>query len=202
LTEAASDGGRCVAIYGGSFDPPHISHVLAVAWLLSAGPVDEVWVLPVARHPFGKRSVGFDDRLALCRAAFAWMGPRVQVRRDEEGSSGRTLDLLQRLRSEAPADTRFRLVCGTDVIAERDRWHRFADVAALAPPLVLGRVDAPLDARTLDEHPSLRPAVALPAVSSTAVRASLAAGRSVDGLVPHAVRAEIVARGLYAPVAP
>ena len=63
---------RRVAIYGGSFDPPHIGHVLAVAWALSTAEVDEAWIIPTWEHAFDKaHEASFDERMAMCRLAFA-----------------------------------------------------------------------------------------------------------------------------------
>ena len=42
-----------LAVYGGSFDPPHIAHVLVAAWALSMGDVDAVLVLPTLEHALG-----------------------------------------------------------------------------------------------------------------------------------------------------
>lgn len=187
----AEENGLRVALYGGSFDPPHIAHVLAVAWLLSAAPVDRVWLLPVANHPHGKRVTPFAQRVAMLQAAVDVFAGRVEVRRDEDrpGGSGRSLELVEDLRRRYPQH-RFRFVLGTDQVQTRHRWHRFDDLATAAPPIVLGRVGHA-------GAPGLEPQVMLPDVSSTEVRARVAAGESVEGLVPHAVAACIARFGLY-----
>ena len=43
-----------VAIFGGSFDPPHVGHQMACLYVLATAPVEEVWFVPVYRHAFGK----------------------------------------------------------------------------------------------------------------------------------------------------
>lgn len=187
---------RRIALYGGSFDPPHVAHVLAVAWVLSAAPIDEVWVLPVFRHRFGKHfGASFNDRVALCGCAFGVFGPRVSVREDEaelarEGSDGRTIALVERLLAKDPG-LGLRLVLGTDALAERQLWAQWDRLIALAPPLVLGRPGhpAPVDVEASPD---------LPEVSSTVVRARLLAGASCEGLVPRTVLAHIASEGLYA----
>ncbi len=187
--------GPVVALYGGSFDPPHVAHVLAAAWLLSAAPVDVVWVMPVFRHPFGKPLAPWADRLAMCSQAFGMFAAACLVREDERllakhpDSRGRTIDLLDHLRAQHP-DHRFRLVVGSDAIAERERWHRFDDIARVAPPLVLGRPG-------YRPEPGYEPAIVLPGVSSTDLRADLVAGRPVAGRLPREVAAWIEAKGLY-----
>ncbi len=180
-----------VAVFGGSFDPPHVAHVLAVAWLLAAAPIEAVWVFPAADHAFGKNLTDFAQRLELSRRAFALFGAAVSVR-DDEGrlaAGGRTLALIEHLHRQHPG-VGMRLVLGTDQVQERHRWHRFDAIAALAPPLVLGRPGYAGDA-------DLQPAITLPDVSSTAIRALLRRGESIAGLVPTAVAEAIAAEGLY-----
>ena len=41
-----------IAVYGGSFNPPHIAHTMVASWLLWTEMVDEVWLVPVYRHAF------------------------------------------------------------------------------------------------------------------------------------------------------
>lgn len=182
-----------VALFGGTFDPPHAAHLLAATYVLAAAPVEALWVLPVAHHPLGKAPVcDFATRITLCKQAFSVLGGRVVVGDAEARSSGRTLDLLQLLASEHPG-YRFRLVIGSDILAERDRWHRFDEVLRLAPPIVLQRPGYPVEA-AFAAH-SL-PAV-LPDLSSSALRARLAAGEDARGYAPLLVAQLIAERGLY-----
>ena len=67
-----------VAFYGGSFDPPHVAHVLAVAYLAGMGQFDRVLVVPVFRHAFEKRLTPFGERLRMCELAVGWL-PGVEV---------------------------------------------------------------------------------------------------------------------------
>ncbi len=180
-----------VAVFGGSFDPPHVAHVLAAAWLLTAAPIDAVWVFPAAEHAFGKPLTDLALRLELSRRAFAVFGDAVVVRDDEGqlGAGGRTLALIEHLCRQHPGIA-LRLVLGTDQVQQRHRWHRFDAIAALAPPIVLGRPGYPGEA-------DLQPAITLPDLSSTAIRDRLQRGESTAGLLPTAVAEIIAARGLY-----
>ena len=54
-----------VAVYGGAFDPPHLSHVFTITYLLTRADVDAVWVLPAADHAFGKRMTPYRERRAM-----------------------------------------------------------------------------------------------------------------------------------------
>ncbi|MEM1417054.1 MAG: nicotinate (nicotinamide) nucleotide adenylyltransferase [Myxococcota bacterium] len=178
-----------LAVYGGSFDPPHVAHVLVAAWAKSVAAVDEVLVVPTWAHAFGKRSAPFEHRVAMCEAAFRDL-PFVRVSRIEQtlGAPSRTWRTLEALRKERP-DARFRLVIGADILGDTHRWERWDEVAAAAPPLVVGR----------EGHaPAPGPCpVALPDVSSTEIRDRLAAREPVEGWLPPGVAQIVLDRGLY-----
>ena len=185
--------GGTVAIFGGSFNPPHVAHQLAALVVLETEPVSALWMVPTWRHAFGKSLAPFDDRLAMCRLAARALGPRVQVSDIERelGQAGaaprpsRTHDTLEALRARHP-DLGFRLVVGQDILAERDAWHRWDDICRLAPLIVLGRAGTP----------GAGP-LALPGISSTEIRARVGRGESALPLVPRTVMDYIAQRGLY-----
>ncbi|HLV67047.1 MAG TPA: nicotinate-nicotinamide nucleotide adenylyltransferase [Polyangiaceae bacterium] len=183
-----------LAVYGGSFDPPHVAHVLVAAYALAVGNFDRLLVVPVFAHAFDKRLTPFEDRVAMCERAFAELR-RVEVSRIESrlGVPSRTLTTLEALRAEHP-DAELALVIGSDVLSAKDKWYRFDDVCRLAPPFVVERSGY--------EHPGVSFGFSLPDVSSTHVRALLAteaesAERELRRLVPSRVLEYARARGLY-----
>lgn len=185
----ADDDPGVVALYGGTFDPPHVAHVMCAAYVLATAMVDRLWVMPAYEHPLSKRpSASYEDRLAMCALAFADLR-RVEVSRLEAqlGGTSHTLDTLEALRKRSPR-TRFRLVIGADILEETALWHRFDRIAELAPPIVVGRAGFPLP-------PGVE--VALPEVSSTEIRDRLREGRPVSGLVPGSVLEFLEGKGLY-----
>ncbi|MCS6913365.1 MAG: nicotinate (nicotinamide) nucleotide adenylyltransferase [Myxococcales bacterium] len=179
-----------IALYGGSFDPPHIAHQMACLYVLSIGAVDEVWMIPCYQHPFDKRSAPFAHRVAMCRLAGEILGERVRVCTIEEelGGQSYTLRTVRALQERHPEHT-FILLIGSDLVQERQRWFGWPELARRIPFFVVGRMGV--------EGPAAGASVVLPAVSSTAVRAELAAGRSPTELVPRAVLDYIEAHGLY-----
>jgi nicotinate-nucleotide adenylyltransferase len=206
-------GRRRVAFFGGSFNPPHVAHVLAVTYVLSVAPIDEVIVVPVYQHPFAKELAPYEDRLEMCRLALGWL-PRVQIStlEGELGGESRTLRTLEHLVTAHP-DWSMRLLVGADVVADLPKWHRFERIAKIAPPIVLGRVGVALSespggagAASGAGSPGLgegqlliSPEPVLPGCSSTEVRQALAAG-DIEGVrwqLPRAVLDYIVERGLY-----
>ena len=131
-----------IALFGGSFDPPHVAHQLVALYVLETQPVDELWFVPTYSHPFGKHSVAYDHRVAMCDLAAAPLGARAKVSRAEEELakrpgfvSSRTLDLVEHL---APRGD-LRLVIGADILGETDKWHRWDEVCRRAPPIVVAR---------------------------------------------------------------
>lgn len=184
-----------IAVFGGSFDPPHVGHVLLAAYALCEG-IDRVLIVPTFAHAFGKPLSDFAQRMALCELAFeplrrAEVSP---IERDLGGES-RTLRLVRELAARYP-DAQLRLLIGSDILSERTRWHGFDEITALAPLLVCGRSGHPHEATELERAPFL------PEVSSTSIRAALARGESVAGWVPLAVREYIARHGLYRASAP
>jgi nicotinate-nucleotide adenylyltransferase len=167
-----------VAVFGGSFNPPHVGHAMVTQWLLSTNMADEVWLLPTVSHALGKSLPPFAKRVAWCRALAAGLDARVQVNEIEMTLSrpSFSINTLRALQARHP-DTIFRLVVGSDILDETDAWHEWDAIVAEFTPIIVGRAGYPVDGVALY----------FPEVSSSDIRTRVAEGRSVDGLVPHAV---------------
>ena len=157
-------------------------------WVLATHDVERVLVVPAYKHPFGKPLAPFDDRVAMCELAMKTL-PHVEVSRVEQATDGLTLHMLEAIRHAHP-DWDLRLVIGSDILTEADKWFRFEEVRKLAPLIVIGRKGF--------ETPSLE--ALLPEVSSTRVRDLLAEKRweALAPVVPRLVLDYIRSRGLYA----
>lgn len=188
-----------IALFGGSFDPPHAGHLIAACYVLATEPSEELWLLPVFEHPLRKQlAAPFEHRVRLCERMLEDSGlARARVSRLEQelreggpsagSGSGFTVDLLEHLHRTRPGDT-FALVLGSDLAAERPQWKRFERIEELARIVSLQRGGFILPGQ---------PGLILPQVSSTNVRALLAAGGDARKLVPRAVLAEIERTGTY-----
>jgi len=177
-----------IAIFGGSFNPPHVGHEALCLILLEACDVDQVWLVPTFRHYFGKELIAFEHRFAMCERMAAAFGARVMVNdveRQLDAPESRMLDTLQELQRRHP-DDKFRLAIGADILQETDRWHRWDAVAELAPPLIFGRKG--FEGGVLPSPPD---------VSSTQIRATIAAGESALPLITPSVQSYIDEQGLY-----
>ncbi len=176
-----------VALFGGSFNPPHVAHQMVALYVLETAGVDELWMVPAFQHPFDKSLAPFDHRLAMCEAAAVALGRRVKVSAVERdlGVESRTLRTVRRLQQEFPAHT-FSLVIGADLIHEVPTWYAGEELQRTVPFIVVGRTGFDVEGK-----------LALPRLSSTEVRDALLAGRSVDGLVSRSVLDYIQAHNLY-----
>jgi nicotinate-nucleotide adenylyltransferase len=191
MTPVPRDWTGPVAVLGGSFDPPHCAHVMAMSYVLSCTPCMHALVVPVYRHAFDKHLTAFGTRLAMCRAAFAPFGRRVRVLDVESRLPvpSFTVQTLRFLSGQLP-DAELHLVVGTDILAEAHRWHAFDEVRRLARLLVLPRAGASPESATGPVFPD---------ISSSAIRADVAAGRDVSDRVPAGALAIVRRKGLYAP---
>ena len=188
MNAGTGQSGRRLAVFGGSFNPPHVAHVLIATTVLATEPIDVLLVIPTFRHPFGKPLAPFEARLEMCRRAMADLS-RVEISSLERdlGGDSYTVRTLEALAAREP-DATLSLCIGVDILAERHLWHRADEVDRLARRIVIGR-------QGYDNPPEASPP--LPAVSSTEIRERLATGQDVSRLVPRAVATYIAEQGLY-----
>lgn len=193
-----SQPGRRIGIFGGTFDPPHIGHLVAALDAQTALQLDVV-LFVVANVPWqkvGSRQVsGADDRLAMVSAAvddleFVEASDLEIVR----GGDSYTADTLAQLRDAEP-DSELFVILGRDAAAGFTTWDRYVDVAANAHLVV---VDRPGPAAPLDERFDwIRVDIPELELSSTELRTRVAEGRSIRFLTPDGVASVIEGRNLY-----
>ncbi len=180
-----------VALFGGSFNPPHIGHAQVVLTLLHQG-FDEVWALPAGVHPFGKELAPFSLRARMLSLALSDFGPRVRICTVEAELAGpsRTFDTVTELIRRHPA-IRFTLALGEDQRDDLPRWHRIDELRELAPFVFVGR----------GTWTPGQTAVRIPDYSSSEIRRRISSGQFPSELLHTRVSEFIKARGLYgAPV--
>lgn len=187
-----------IGIFGGSFDPPHLAHLIVAEHVREAAGLDRVLWVPAYRSPHKADRPGTPPhhRLAMVRLAVAG-NPAFAVSDEElrrEGLSY-TVDTVAGLQAAHPDDA-FALILGGDSFRSFARWHRPEAIVARVPLLVYDRAGGPADPTPFDRHARFVEAPLLP-FSSTDIRARLRAGRSARYLVPDAVLAYIEAHGLY-----
>jgi nicotinate-nucleotide adenylyltransferase len=197
---SGGDRPRRVGILGGTFDPIHVGHLVAACWAREALDLDRI-LMVVANQPWQKTAhrqvTAAEDRLAVVTAAVDGV-PGLEPSRLEidRGGPSYSVDTVRQLIGEQP-DTSFTLVIGADVAPDLETWH---DVAALAGLVTLAIVDRAGVPRPPDPAGWSVERVAIPAldVSSSELRDRLAAGSSVDFLIPAPAILCIRRLGLYA----
>jgi nicotinate-nucleotide adenylyltransferase len=187
-----------LGLFGGTFDPPHIGHLLAATDAVEQLSLDRLLLVPAAVQPLKGDSIRATpaQRLAMT-TLLAGDDPRLAVDPIEIERTGLsyTVDTLLAVARREPDAERFLLV-GADVLESFAKWREPARVLELATLVVLRRGGEPVRL-----PPSDREIVVLPTrrvdVSSTEIRGRVREGRSIRGFVPDAVAAYIGAAGLY-----
>ena len=202
-----------IGVFGGSFDPVHLGHLIAAECCREQARLDRVIFMPAAvpPHKQDRRLTPADDRVQMLRLAVGGHEAfTISTREIDRGGVSFTVDTLAQLRETHPAEELF-LLLGPDAIVEFPTWREPARILQLAKPLVMVREvlddtntfasDAQLAGLMGREQLAavLAAAVRLPAIGIRAsdLRTAVAAGRSIRFRTPRAVEAFITAHGLY-----
>lgn len=217
---AGQGGNGPVAVFGGTFDPVHFGH-LRVAWEVAERLDCEVRLMPSGRPPHrGQPGAPPAQRAAMLELALAGQDRLRMDRRElERAGASYSVDTLAALREELGPQRPLVFVLGADAFRALPSWHRWRELTGLAHLLAMTRPRQRLDRLDPDLHAAMagrwtgrtellqrEPAgrvmvlrVTPLAVSSSQIRAALAAGRSPRYLLPQAVLDHIKAEGLYRP---
>lgn len=190
-----------LAIFGGSFDPPHVGHLLAAEDAFDRLSLDRIVFVPTATQPLKIDSAvaSAEQRVAMVRLLVEG-DARFDVSTVEVDRAGLsfTVDTLTHYAEIYPAAERF-LLLGTDVLATFAQWRQPERVLQLARPVILERegdrtATIPAD---VDEGAVLRLRTRRVDVSSTEIRERVRRGKSIRGFVTDSVAAYIARDGLY-----
>ena len=186
-----------LGIYGGSFDPPHLGHLLPVIDATEQLGLDGVRFVPAAIQPLkvGRASASPADRLAMTeRLVQGIPGFAVDPAEIDRPGLSYTVDTLAAVAAEFPGAELF-LLLGADAYALFDQWRDPEGILALATIVVMVRGD---EADGPDERPGVQVLQSRRVdVSSTELRARVRDGRTIRGFVPDAVADYIAERRLY-----
>lgn len=209
-----------IGILGGTFDPIHYGHLRLAQEVAQALPLHEVRFVPAGVPPLrAPPRTAIEHRVAMVRLAIA-DNPLFTLDERETRRSGPsyTFDTLCALRAELGTGVSLVLIMGADAFLGLHRWYRWRDIFELAhiavahrPGVLLGEIKEAtlaqeLASRTVQEVQALAGSAAgsiavvpipLLDISATAIRAAIAAGRSVRYLLPDEVAAYINRQGLF-----
>jgi nicotinate-nucleotide adenylyltransferase len=193
---------RRLGVLGGTFDPIHYGHLVAAAEARWRFELDEVVFVPTGRPWQKPEGVSCTEDRYLMTVLATAPDPAFTTSRIEIDHPGPTytVETLRRLRAGLPGDARLFFVVGADVAAQLATWKDPEKLLELAELIVASRPGA-----DLRELRAALPAAArvhtmtIPelAISSTALRARVAAGEPIRYLTPEPVVAYIAKRGLY-----
>ncbi len=193
MTPGPGDG---LALFGGAFNPPHLTHRRIIEASMQQLPVSRVIVLPAGAHPHKQDEdselAPADDRLELCRLAFGDLpGVVIDDREVRRPGLSYTVDTLREFRVEAP-DTPLYFLIGSDNLPLLDTWREPDAIRSLCSIVTYPRLHHPVDQTQVEQVLTVEP----DNVSATSIRAALRAGEEPASLDPR-VLAEIRTRGLY-----
>lgn len=179
-------------IYGGSFNPIHNGHIALARHLLQEAELDEIWFVVSPQNPFKvqQQLLADDKRLLLVRKALA---PYPQlVASDFEFSLPRPSYMwhtLQSMSAQWP-DRELHLIIGADNWLCFDRWYHADDIRSTYPIIIYPRQGYDIVSSALPQGVRL---VNTPLynVSSTEIRADVAAGRDISSKVPSTILSEV-----------
>ena len=207
---------RRIGLLGGTFDPIHHGHLDAAEAARERLGLDEVLFIPsrVPPHRDGGRLASGYHRFALVALAIQdRTGFRASAMELERDGHSFTVETLRQLHAEGYRPLQLFFIIGADAFAEIATWREYPDVLDAAHFVVIPRPGASL-ATAIARHPSLAPRLREPRadesttgiflveahtrdVSSTSIRSRLAAGRTIEDLVPAPVAHYIAANDLY-----
>ncbi|MHB1630362.1 MAG: nicotinate-nucleotide adenylyltransferase [Bacilli bacterium] len=192
-------------LFGGTFDPPHVGHLMTAALALECLPLDVVEFIPASLPPHkidGAVSPA-DQRVRMTECAVAPFRQLTVSRREiERPGISYTIDTLRSYRAEFPADELFWLL-GADMLRDFPNWRQASDVARLVTLAVAPRPQIDLGETTAQVMRSVEGVriaeIAMPAldISSSWLRGRLEQGLLAAPLLPAGVFELIAKEGLY-----
>ena len=187
-----------LGIFGGSFDPPHLGHLLPVIDAAEVLGLDAVKFVPAAVQPLkaGRATASPADRLAMTELLVARIpGFTADATEIERPGLSFTVDTLAAI-SAAEPDAELVLLLGADAFALFDQWREPERILKLARVAVMARSGESVPAAYMKAGVEVLQTRRVD-ISSTELRARVAAGRTIRGFVPDAVADYIAERRLY-----
>lgn len=196
-----------IAILGGSFDPPHLGHMLIARQVLERLPIDEAWLMPCFKHDFDKPLSDALHRLAMTKLL---SNEQIKVSDFEVKQKGVavTIRTLRELSAQFPNDT-FSFVIGSDQLRDFHKWDEWQNLIGefrliifpreIALPHLRTDVQKYLKGQTIPQTVVVMDYndLVLTNVSSTLVRERVKRGLPIDLLVPRGIELYIKKHKLY-----
>jgi len=193
-----------IAIYGGSFDPPHKGHKLLAENLAKICGAGKVIIIPTALSPFkNSSSATSEDRLNMCQLFFNEELFSVSDIEIIRGGKSYTVDTLREIKSENP-DAELFLFMGDDMLLSFDKWYKYEEILKLSTIVCACRTENLGELQNMKEFAKdvlkaedrVIVCESVPfEISSTEIRSSLKNGENIG--LSEEVYNYISSRGLY-----
>ncbi len=195
-----------IGILGGTFDPPHIGHLVIAEATRAQLALAKVYFVPARQppHKLGEKVTPLEDRLAMLQLALG-NKPHLAISLVEANRPGPsyTLDTIRELQNEFPAATELYFIMGLDSLRDLPTWHEPRELIELCRLAVLRRPGYSADLDELEKKiPGLRARVVfIPApeleISSSDLQELVREGKSIEDMVSPDVAAYIREHHLY-----
>ncbi len=162
-----------IALFGTSADPPTAGHQAILKWLADRYDWVAVWA---ANNPFKSHQTPLEHRAAMLRLLISDIDPpRQNIGLNQELSSLRTLETLEKAKERWGEEAEYTLVVGSDLVNQLPRWYRVEDLLRQVQLLVVPRPGYEIDEASLEQIRQLEGKIAIASltglnVSSTAYR--------------------------------
>ncbi|WP_145201314.1 nicotinate-nucleotide adenylyltransferase [Thalassoglobus polymorphus] len=191
-----------LGIYGGTFDPVHLGHLILAESVCEQLSLDEVWFVPAFQNPhkMGRATTPPKARMEMLRFAISG-NPRfrlcdLEIKRKGHSYTFETLQAIQELHLDAEKY----LLIGADSLTDFPNWREPETILSLAKLVAVNRGRSPA---VIPEYlePSQVCLLEMPAIdiSATEIRNRCEAGQSIRYLTPRSVELYISANQLYKP---
>lgn len=196
-----------IAVFGGSFDPPHLGHILIARQVLKYAKMDEVWLMPVASHAFDKKISSPTHRMKMTK----FLEINKISASDFEvklGGMSKTITTMRKLAKAHPKD-KFAFIIGSDQLSDFKKWEEWENLIKEFGLIIfpreivqdklkelvlksLGFKKLPSNVLLLDSQE-----IVLTDISSSKIRKRVKDKLSLDLLVPKKVEEYIKKNKLY-----
>jgi nicotinate-nucleotide adenylyltransferase len=200
-----------IGIFGGTFDPPHLGHLIPVAVSAEQARLDQVWLMPTFIPPHKSRTDITDSyhRAAMVAVAIQhYPNFRLSTYELTLGRMSFTVDTIQELKKSLPEADSIHFIIGTDSFLEIDTWHQWQNLIQLCDFIIINRGTGEKELnekleylenalQTQLRNKFLFAKTPYIPISSTEIRAAASRKRSLSGLVTPEVALYIERHVLY-----
>ena len=186
-----------IGLFGGTFDPVHIGHLLMARAAMEQMDLDKVIFIPSCVPPHKKTPTLFlvEDRLKMVRRAVAGIS-RFEVSDFEikKGGKSYSVDTVKHFRSLAEPHDKMFFIVGGDAVKQLNSWKNIDELKSMCSFVSVNRPGYPRGEEKLKYHAVTMNGIEM---SSTEIRKRILAGKSIQFLVPDSVLRYIDQQNLY-----